>query len=659
MLTPKGWVNIEDIRVGDSVVTPKNTIETVMGVYPQGVVDIYRVTFQDGRTVDCCGEHLWQWSRDGGASFVETTKTIKNRLLGNQPIYLPTASILRQEELHTIQTLFDKEAFPREEGGIWWYTGDKEKVVQITPLLQSGGYCVEIDTNVVKVYGKHLSHLFTSGVKKTLCVDTHYGLRVDNIKFVGKDEATCIAITGEDKLFLTTNYVVTHNTILALFKVLPWINDPDYKAVFVRQSSTQLRQGGGLWEEAKSVFRHYGAYFKEQQLQAVFPSGATVYFKVLGRDAEIYNFDGGQYTMIFVDEAQHHTQLQVMYLASRLRSKSKAPHQLICTCNPLKTSFLMKFVQYSLDDEGIPIRSLAPKQRYYAEYAGDLVFADTAEEMLEKYPSVIPMTYAFHPATVEDNPIIKKRNPDYINRLKNMNRVDKLRLYYGSWYASADADKYWKRDWVGDVIDYIPPDVQIVSRVRAWDLAASPEPTASSVNRDPDWTAGVLISRDRMGTYYVEDVVRFRRTSNEVLQAVINQAFVDGDGVQVVIPRDAGAGGVGFHAFMIRSLAEHGIAARTAKVSGHSGKLQRFLPFASMCENGQVKILRGDWNDHYFDELENFIGGGREQKSHDDGAYTYTKSSLNLSNSVEPLFVKQDNTERRHHFGATCRDHPR
>jgi len=316
-------------------------------------------------------------------------------------------------------------------------------------------------------------------------------------------------------------------------------------------------------------------------------------------------------------EAQHHSQVQVMYLMSRLRSRSSAPHQLINTCNPLKTSFLLQFVQYCLDDEGIPKRELAPKQRFFAEYSGSLVFADTREELQEKYPSVNAMTYSFHPATVQDNPVLMKRLPEYVKRLQNLKRVDKLRLYYGSWYAAAEADGYWKREWC-EVIDTLPPDVKIIQKVRAWDLAASPEPDASSANRSPDFTAGAMVARDSMGTYYVLDVVRFRKRSGEVLQQIANQAFIDGEDVPVVIPRDSGAGGVSYHQYMVRTLTEQGLFVKTAKVSGHVGKLQRFLPFASLCENNGVKILRGDWNDAFFEELENFTGGKRDQKSHDD-----------------------------------------
>ena len=47
---------------------------------------------------------------------------------------------------------------------------------------------------------------------------------------------------------------------------------------------------------------------------------------------------------------------------------------------------------------------------------------------------------------------------------------------------------------------------------------------------------------------------------------------------------------------------------------GASGKLNRFLPFAAISEAGAVKVVRGDWNEPYFAELENFIPNNRNQK---------------------------------------------
>ncbi|MEU8685325.1 PhoH family protein [Streptomyces sp. NPDC048611] len=59
VLTPDGWRPIGDLRVGDLVVGSNGEPTPVLGVYPQGEKDIYRVTAQDGSWTLCCGEHLW------------------------------------------------------------------------------------------------------------------------------------------------------------------------------------------------------------------------------------------------------------------------------------------------------------------------------------------------------------------------------------------------------------------------------------------------------------------------------------------------------------------------------------------------------------------------------------------------------------------------
>ncbi|WP_371792209.1 PhoH family protein [Streptomyces sp. NBC_01471] len=59
VLTPDGWRPIGDLRVGDLVTGSNGEPTPVLGVYPQGEKDIYRVTAQDGAWTLCCGEHLW------------------------------------------------------------------------------------------------------------------------------------------------------------------------------------------------------------------------------------------------------------------------------------------------------------------------------------------------------------------------------------------------------------------------------------------------------------------------------------------------------------------------------------------------------------------------------------------------------------------------
>jgi len=59
VLTPDGWRPIGELRVGDLVVGSDGEPTPVLGVYPQGEKDVYRVSAQDGASTLCCGEHLW------------------------------------------------------------------------------------------------------------------------------------------------------------------------------------------------------------------------------------------------------------------------------------------------------------------------------------------------------------------------------------------------------------------------------------------------------------------------------------------------------------------------------------------------------------------------------------------------------------------------
>ena len=59
VLTDKGFVPIGSIRIGDKIFTEDGTLTEVIGVYPQGLKDNYKVTLLDGRSTECCNEHLW------------------------------------------------------------------------------------------------------------------------------------------------------------------------------------------------------------------------------------------------------------------------------------------------------------------------------------------------------------------------------------------------------------------------------------------------------------------------------------------------------------------------------------------------------------------------------------------------------------------------
>jgi replicative DNA helicase len=77
VLTTSGWKKIGELETGDDLASIDGQPSTVFGIYPQGVKQIYKVIFSDGRSAECCGEHLWRvFYRDWPAPQVLTTDEV-------------------------------------------------------------------------------------------------------------------------------------------------------------------------------------------------------------------------------------------------------------------------------------------------------------------------------------------------------------------------------------------------------------------------------------------------------------------------------------------------------------------------------------------------------------------------------------------------------
>lgn len=59
ILTPYGWTLMGNVQTGDEVINSQGNVSHVIGVYPQGFKDVFRVEFTDGSSTECCDDHLW------------------------------------------------------------------------------------------------------------------------------------------------------------------------------------------------------------------------------------------------------------------------------------------------------------------------------------------------------------------------------------------------------------------------------------------------------------------------------------------------------------------------------------------------------------------------------------------------------------------------
>ena len=754
VLTPDGFVNIEDICVGDKVVTPKNTIEKVTHVWPQGEVDIYDVVTQDGRSVKCCGEHLWSYyiaGRKGKNGYIvantEQLKDIVDRedakekgarkckpvIPLNKELSLPskgeltvhpyvlgailgdggmtggtvrmtslddfmfdkieslgyklgkvlkkqkTDAVARDligrrkdfEELgvfgklsqykfipeqykyasiedryQVLQGLFDTDGYVSADGKVDFTSVSPQLIADVRFILHSLGFTATVTKKqgkyrlpdgsiketlmayTIYVRGENQGKLFSLPRKLERCKVKPVANRIDSITKVGRGLATCIAVSGEDKLFVTTNFIVTHNSTVCLTKNLDGVTDPDFVAVILRRSQPELKRPGGLIRESNSIYPHFKGKFGLQSLTWKFPSGAQITFGAIGGDHDLGGWQGSQLTRCMIDEVgESWSQHQVLFMLSRMRSKSKIHPQLIMTANPNKQSFLFDWVQYCLDSDGVPVKGTENKIRWFTVEENVAKWADSAEECYEKYgkpkgkimglglsdteiaaipPDLlfIPKSFRFIPMGVYDNPyLLPPKNTSYLANLLSQPRVNQLRFLHGSWTAVPEGNSFFRPDNI-NYIDVLPADDDI-KWVRAYDLGFE---VPSESKRNPDPSASTLMGRGKSGRYYIAHAEEFHALQRDVIDHIIKNHKEDGEDVNVVIPKDSGAGGTYAHSDMKRLLAEQGIYTYTEVMSGWSSKAQRFLPFCAMVDSKMVYVLRGDWTDLWVSSCTSFTG---------------------------------------------------
>jgi predicted phage terminase large subunit-like protein len=202
---------------------------------------------------------------------------------------------------------------------------------------------------------------------------------------------------------------------------------------------------------------------------------------------------------------------------------------------------------------------------------------------------------------VYDNPALLQVNPEYLARLLSLPLLERERLLGGNWKIRPASGLYFKQEWCA-IVDAAPAELDVV---RYWDLAA----TEKTELNDPDWTVGIKLGRDRNGGYWLLDMVRARANPGDVERLLHDIAAQDGKQVRIGFGQDPGQAGKSQAQHLVRALSNF-----TVTPASESGdKRTRFGPFSSQCRAGNVKILRGLWNEELFRVLEGF-----PELAHDD-----------------------------------------
>lgn len=257
--TPHGWIKNKDLSLGDFVTMPNGEATEIVGIYPQGKKELYNLVFDDGRNIKVSGDHLWEVfsiNEKVGDRVGEVISTIEfqKRLSRGQKLGVRTVRNINQKEksidfnidvlahkiamfdskyeeiVNRIKMLNDGSLIQREtlwkefnksikENNSYYAKHNEYKIYAfknnvIAEAMKNIAYSLGMWAKIEDVKDHSVrKHEWNNEVTHVLIVKDTDILKVENILLTEEtEECQCIKVANRSGLFVTKDYLVTHNT---------------------------------------------------------------------------------------------------------------------------------------------------------------------------------------------------------------------------------------------------------------------------------------------------------------------------------------------------------------------------------------------------------------------------------------------------------------
>lgn len=466
ILTPDGWRTMGDMHVGATVLTPFHGKAKVTGVFPQGVKDVYRVKTCDGRVCEAGLEHLWEvrtaeqlamhagFRRDRDFSVLTTEEIIAGMSDGIE-YFIPLPEALEFEggpaarlaELCRLTSLEIDMSNPYN-----FFTEDRGICDRVVYLCRSlGGIAFAHETASDEGTGYIVEFGWKS---RHVCIES--------ITYECRTETQCIMVDDSDHLYITDDFITTHNTFGAILATAEPSLDPNFRACFTRRTFGELKTGGGVVDDFESCFGDYADIKKTEPPRVTFPSGAFVEMRQINNEDSkkvIENWKGAQFDLIYMDELTSYLFSTFKYLLTRNRGKGKWTGKFRATTNPEKNCWIRKFIDWYIGLDGMIIPERDGVVRYFyinGDTVEDVVWGDSKEEVYEKarididrklrslnkkgqrftYSNLIK-SFTFYLGNISENLTLLDGNMDYVGSVAAVGGKQSQQLIEGNWNVSS------------------------------------------------------------------------------------------------------------------------------------------------------------------------------------------------------------------------------
>ena len=381
VLTPSGYVEMRDIKVGSKVVTPFDGIANVTAIFPQGIKDVYEFVLSDGRKCECGLEHLW-------TVFTEYPK-----------------SVCPQNEIEGSITVQTKYLIENMAKGKTYYVPNA--------ILEDDKYPFSYTRNEIAT-------------------------RIEYIKKVRRAECQCILVDDDKHLYITDDFIVTHNSFaLVLAMAEPLMTDPNFRGLISRKAIQSLKAGGGFVEKFKQIFGEFCSVKESDNPRVSFPNGSFCDLTYID-DSDMVRLreraKGWEYDVIGIDEMTEMSFECFTYIMTRNRGNSKTfTGKVFFTLNPKRSHWTREFLDWYIGVDGFIRPDRDGKVRYFyinGSTVKDVVWGNSKEEVYRKcqtdidrklravggnysYKNLIK-SFVFYQGRLSENKAMLDGNPDYI-----------------------------------------------------------------------------------------------------------------------------------------------------------------------------------------------------------------------------------------------------
>lgn len=333
-------------------------------------------------------------------------------------------------------------------------------------------WCVVLENRYSEIIGnthafitKEIAHYLSNGYKVYLPVcDDEELIEVVSCESTIRHDCCCIAVDGEDSIFLLDDFIVTHNSksFSALMETLKDIRNSDFHGLILRKEKNDL---DSIISDSYKVYSQFGIYNKSQNdMTWNFQNGGWLKFSYYaGAYQDFKNrFQGRQYAYIAIDEGTQIEYKKFKYLLTNNRNASRIRNRFWITCNPDPESWVRKFIDWWVDEEGyiIPERDCQIRYCFMDGDTPDSIFwGNTREEVYEQCSELIDSLWkdsyeelgytkldmfiksvTFIRADVSENIKLISTDASYIANLAQQDEEQRMRDLEANWNWKAAGD---------------------------------------------------------------------------------------------------------------------------------------------------------------------------------------------------------------------------